>query len=134
MTIENLHIHVHIDTCSYGLFVFGVYVPLENFYHYWWRISNFDLIYSLSSDGSSACNTYEYTGYLFKMVIFEDPDTHTWSRALGSGAVTTVFTTKVCRGWDSKTQPYACRTNALTDYATAAVVYKLCKNNYSSMA
>ena len=37
-----------------------------------------------------------------------------------------VFTTYVCRGRDSNTQPSACGTNALTDYATAAV------NNFSN--
>ena len=31
-----------------------------------------------------------------------------------------VFTTKVCRGWDSNTQPSACGANALTNCATAA--------------
>ena len=31
-----------------------------------------------------------------------------------------VFTTWVCRGWDSITQPSACEVNALTDWITAA--------------
>ena len=31
-----------------------------------------------------------------------------------------VFTTKICRGWDSNTKPAACGTNALTHCATAA--------------
>ena len=33
-----------------------------------------------------------------------------------------VFTTYVCRGWDLNTQPSACRANALTDCAIAAVI------------
>ena len=33
-----------------------------------------------------------------------------------------VFTTKVCRDWDSNTQPFACGVNALTHCATAAVI------------
>ena len=32
-----------------------------------------------------------------------------------------VFTTQVCRGWDSNTQPSACGTNALSHCATATV-------------
>ena len=32
-----------------------------------------------------------------------------------------VFTTWVCCGWDSNTQPFACKGNALTHCATAAV-------------
>ena len=32
-----------------------------------------------------------------------------------------VFTTSVCRGWDSYNQPSTCQENALTDCATAAV-------------
>ena len=33
-----------------------------------------------------------------------------------------VFTTWVCRDWDSNSQPSACEANALTHYATATVV------------
>ena len=33
-----------------------------------------------------------------------------------------VFTTKVCRGWDSNFQPSACGVNALTHCETAAVI------------
>ena len=36
-----------------------------------------------------------------------------------------VFTTYVCRGWNSNTQPSACEVNALTDYATGAVLLSL---------
>ena len=32
-----------------------------------------------------------------------------------------VFTTYVCRGWDSNIQPSACDANALTDCTIAAV-------------
>ena len=35
-----------------------------------------------------------------------------------------VFTTYVCRGWDSNTQPSACEVNALTHCATVAVIPK----------
>ena len=56
-----------------------------------------------------------HTVSLFIMVISEDCDTHTYCRAFSSGAVTTCFfRTKVCRGWDSNTQPSACGPNALT--------------------
>ena len=41
-----------------------------------------------------------------------------------------VFTTYVCRGWDSKTQPFACGANALTRCATAAMKqWKFCTSN-----
>ena len=30
-----------------------------------------------------------------------------------------VFTTLVCHGWDSNTQPFACEANALTDHTSA---------------
>ena len=33
-----------------------------------------------------------------------------------------IFPTKVCRGWDSNTKPFACEANALAPCATAAVV------------
>ena len=57
----------------------------------------------LSSEGSLACHTYYDKGHPFTMVISEHPYTHTCYRAFVSGAVTTCFTTKVCRGWDSNT-------------------------------
>ena len=38
-----------------------------------------------------------------------------------------VFTSSVCRGWDSKTQPSASEVNALAHCATAAVSFGLQK-------
>ena len=39
-----------------------------------------------------------------------------------------VFTTYVCRGWDSNNQPSACKANALTHCTTAAIVFFVLKN------
>ena len=73
-------------------------------------------LWPMSKGGSLACYTYCETGHPLTMVISEDPrDTHNYCWAVGSGTVTT----KVCRGWDSNTQPSACDANALTDWATA---------------
>ena len=47
-------------------------------------------------------------------------DTHTNCRAFGSGAVTTCFY-DLRRGWDSNTQPSACKATALTNCAITAV-------------
>ena len=43
----------------------------------------------LICEGSLECHTYCDTGQPFIMVISEDPSTHTYCRAFGSGAVTT---------------------------------------------
>ena len=44
-----------------------------------------------SSEGSLACHTYCDTGHPFIIVISRTSDTHTYSRAFSSGAVTTCF-------------------------------------------
>ena len=66
--------------------------------------------------GSLTCHTYCDTRHPFIIVISEDL-WHTCCWAFSSGAVTT----KVCRGWDSNTQPSSCEVNALAHCATAAV-------------
>ena len=45
----------------------------------------------LSREGSLACHTYFDTGHPFIMFSPRTPDTHTYCRAFGSGAVTTCF-------------------------------------------
>ena len=40
-----------------------------------------------------------------------------------------VFTTKICRGWDSNTQPSACKAYALTNSATTAATKKETSEN-----
>ena len=77
-----------------------------------------------------ACHTYCKTRHLFIIVISEDPWTHTYCRAFSSGAATTFFTTEICRGWESNTQPFTCATNALTHCTTAAVLgFWFCDKN-----
>ena len=46
---------------------------------------------AISSEGSSACQTYYDTELPFIMVIFEARNTHTYCRAYSSGAVITCF-------------------------------------------
>ena len=61
-------------------------------------------------------------GHPFIMVISEDPwQSHLFLSVKQWSFSLPVFTTKVCRGWDSKTQPSACEANTLTHCATAAV-------------
>ena len=43
-----------------------------------------------------------------------------FAECLAVGLSLPVFTIRVCRSWDSNTQPSACKTNSLTDCAIAA--------------
>ena len=74
----------------------------------------------LSSEGSLVCHTCCDTGHPFIMVISED----LWHSHLLHVAVELsvhLFTTKVCRGCNSNTQPFASGENAQAHCATAAV-------------
>ena len=99
-------------------------------HHYRWRAANFYLFSALMAieqwrffsvphllwHGASV-----YNGHI------RGPVTLTYCRAFSSGAVTSC---SVCRGWDSKTQPFACGANALTRFATAAMKQlKFCTSN-----
>ena len=66
----------------------------------------------LNSEGSLARHIYCDMGHPFIMVI---------SERLAMELSLPVFTTYVCRGWDSYTQSTACKGNALTHCATAVV-------------
>ena len=70
-------------------------------------------LWPLSSEGSLKCHTYCDTGHLFIMVISEDPWLTSSAERLAVELSLPVLTTWVCRGWDSNTQPSACRANAL---------------------
>ena len=72
----------------------------------------------LSCEAPLACHTYCDTGIRLYWSFPRTRDTHTYCRSISNGAVTTVFTTTVCRGWVSNTQPSACGPNALTRCAT----------------
>ena len=55
------------------------------------------------------------------MVIFDDPwHSHLLPSVLTVNLSLPVFTTKVCRSWDSSTQTSACRANALAHCANTA--------------
>ena len=126
MTIENLYTYIHIETWRYSLFVLGFTSHSRIFTH---SGSNFDLIYSLSSEASRAWNTYKYTGYS----ISEDPDTHTCSRAFGSGAVITVLRLRsVAAGIRTPNLTLAGR--MLLPPTLPRRLYTIYKNNYSAMA
>ena len=77
----------------------------------------------LSCEAPLACHTYCDTGIRLYWSFPRTRDTHIYCRSISNGAVTTVFTTTVCRGWVSNTQPSACGPNALTRCATAAVSF-----------
>ena len=95
-------------------------------------------LWLLSGNGFLACHTYCDIGHPFIMVISEDlwqshllpsvwqqichylfllPTSVEW---LAVDLSLPVFTTYVCRGWDSNTQLSACGANALTHCAAAA--------------
>ena len=93
-----------------------------------WRATNFDLCSALMAIEQwgffSVPHIYCDTGHPFKMVISEDPwHSHPFAERLAMKLSLPVPTTKVCRGWDSNTQPSTCGANALTHCATAAVFY-----------
>ena len=59
------------------------------------------------------------TGHPFILIISTVTITPVAVRLAGELSLP-VFTTQVCRGWDSNTQPSTCEVNAITDCATAA--------------
>ena len=73
----------------------------------------------LSSDVSLTCHTYCDTRHPFIMVI--SVTLTPIAERLAVELLLPVFTTYICRGWDSNTQPSACEANALAYCATAAV-------------
>ena len=74
----------------------------------------------VSSEVSLACHMYceTYNGHLRGPVILTPI-----AERLAMELLLPVFTTWVCRGWDSNTQPSACEANAVTHSAIAAVFY-----------
>ena len=70
----------------------------------------------LNSEGFLECNTYCDTGVRLLWSSPRTLDTHVYCRAFVELSLP-VFTTQVCRGWDSNTQPSASDSNALTTYA-----------------
>ena len=83
------------------MFCFGFIVPLEIFpltrwnQPYRWKAANFDLCSALGSECFVEYHTYMYrnTGHQWHLISWhrDTRDTHTYCRALSSGAVTTCF-------------------------------------------
>ena len=101
----------------------GFFVPLENFSLKWkltmtdegWNFFTYARhLWQFSSEGSLACRTY--TRHTFIMVI-SGPVTLTPTADRLAVELLLPGFTRVCRAWDSITQPSAC---ALTHCATAA--------------
>ena len=102
-----------------------VYLGLRRRHHCRWRAANFDLcsaiiaieqreffsVQHLLLHGASV-----YNGHLWGPVILTPI-----AERLAVELSLPVFTTKVCRGWDSNTQAIACGTKAQTHWITAAV-------------
>ena len=124
---QNIHPNKIIDCFRYGtsLFdcLFGVYRPTRDFsliwtrHHYRWSALvaiehlGFCSVPNLLWQGASV-----YNGHL------QGPVTLTLiAEGLAVELSLPIFTTYVCRGWDSNTQFYACGANALTHCATASV-------------
>ena len=118
---------------KFVLFVYlGYFVPLENFSLVWkrhhcrWKAANFDLCSALMAiqqwgffsvphllwHGASV-----YNGHLRWPVTLTPI-----AERLAVELSLPVFTAKVCCGWDSNTQPSACKENALTYCATAVAI------------
>ena len=108
----------------------GFFVPLENLSLIWrrhhcrWRAANFDLC--------SAHMVIEQWGFFsVPHILWQGASVYN-GHLRGPMTLTPIaenltvelspsdFTTKVCRGWESNTQPSACGVNALTNRATAA--------------
>ena len=119
---------------TYLLFLcLGFFVPLENFSLIWrrhhdlWRAANFNLCSALMAivlwgffsvshllwHGASRASVYN--GHLWGPVTLAPI-----SERLAVELSLSVFTTKVCHGWDSNTQHSACEANALTHCAPNA--------------
>ena len=106
------------------------FVPLENFsfiwkrHHYRWRAANFDLCSALMAieqwgffsvphllwHGAPVYNGHLRGPVTLTPIAFQ----------LAVEQSLPVLKAKVCCGWESNTQPYACRAIALTHCATAA--------------
>ena len=71
----------------------------------------------LSSEHSLAC----HTRHPFIMIISEDPWHYNLLPRVGMELPLPVFTTLVCRGWDSNTKTSVCEANTPTHCTTAAV-------------
>ena len=132
----SLQHHVYVKGCIYFLFVLFVwlefFVPLEIFKLIWrrlhcrWKAANFDLcsaLMAIKQWGHFSVpqllwhETSVYNGHL------RGPITLTpIAERLAVGLSLPVFTTVVFRSWNSNTQPSACRSNALTHWATADIV------------
>ena len=106
----------------------GFSVPLENFsliwrrHHYLWRTANFDLYSALMAiEQWGFFNVSHllrhgptlYNGHLRGPVTLT-PVAELWQR---SSHYLFLRLLKVCRGWDSNTQRFACEVKALTDFA-----------------
>ena len=116
--------YLNLYICLFGVFLLSreFFTNIEtspllvkgcNFWHSW----------PLSSEGSLACHTYCDTGHPFILVISEDPVTLApIVERLAVKLSLPVFTTKVCHGCDSNSQPSASGTNALTHTDTAAMI------------
>ena len=115
---------------AFSLFVcLGFYVPLENCsthlrrHHCRWRAANFDLCSELKASEQRGLFSVShllwhgasvYNGYLRGPITLV-----AINERLALELSIPVFTTYVCRGWDSNTQHSACEANVLTHCATA---------------
>ena len=114
----------------------GLYVPLENFSLIWrrhhcrWRAANFDLcstLMAIEQWGFFSVSHLLWHGASVYNDYLQGPVTLTPVAERSALELSlSVFMTKVCRGWDSNTQPSTCGTNALTHCATAARFCVLC--------
>ena len=118
------------DSC---LFVcLGFFVPLENFSPKWRRLyfrvglqifTYARLSWPLSSDFSLPCQTYCVTTHLFIMVIREILwNSQILTRVFAVNLSLLVFTTKICRGWDSNSQPSTYSASSITKGAITAAI------------
>ena len=108
-----------------------LFVPLENFSLIWRRrhcrsrAANFDLCSTLMAYEQWVFFSVPHLLWHGATVYngnFRGPVTLTpFAERLVVQMSLPVFTTKVCRGWDSNTEPSACEANTLTRCATAAV-------------
>ena len=119
----------YLKGLGHFLFVcFGFIVPLDEVFfpliwrrHYYrWRTANCDLC--------SAIMTIEQWWFFLETSVYSGhilgPVTLTpIAERLAVDLSLPVFTTYVCRDWDSKSQRSACEANALSDCGTAAVVW-----------
>ena len=109
----------------------GFFVPLENFslkgknYHCRWKAANFDLwsaLMAIEQWGFFSVPHLLWHGTSVNNGHLREPVTLTpASERLAVELSLPVFTTWVCRGWDSNTQLSAYEANAFTHCATVAV-------------